>query len=96
MGQIIVLSKKPYSFVDRDNRTIEGCKIQYVDPNLSDDSIQGRYVFDCNLEIEMDSVISKVPAVYDANFATVIKNKLPVLIIKDMKLLKEFPFNVAQ
>lgn len=78
---IIVLHSKPYNFQDKQTKKdVSGIKLQYIfNDDLSPISIEndekGYQIAESSIPYSAIDSITKVPAVYKANFITRVNNK---------------------
>lgn len=98
MSKCIVLSSKPYDFVNSKGENIKGVKISYI--NKKPSSRDGEYGFppllvSCSADVVKGKRLDEVPAIFDLDFEQVTgKNNKPELYLTELEYVSPVDFGL--
>lgn len=95
MSKHLVLSVKPYDFLNKDGERISGAKVAYINKKPSSRETEiGHPPMIVSVNAEMASKLVEVPGVYDLEFEQVTgKNNKPEIVLADLELLQPVELN---
>lgn len=90
MSKHLILSVKPYDFLNKDGERISGAKVAYINKKPSSRETEiGHPPMIVSINSEMAAKLTEVPGIYDMEFEQVTgKNNKPEIVLSDLELLQ--------
>jgi hypothetical protein len=95
--KVVVVGANRYSFEDKsDGKTIEGCKVHYMQLNPeSNDNTKGSVPQAANMPFSYFNELGKVPGVYDAVIVPEMRGSKLTLVIKEFEFVTPVSFDAV-
>lgn len=96
MSKHLILSVKPYDFLNKDGERVSGAKVSYVNKKPSSrESENGHPPLIVSVNSEIASKFTDVPGIYDMEFEQVTgKNNKPEIFLSDVELIQPIELEI--
>jgi len=75
MAKYIVLSAKPYDFVNDRQERVQGLKLSYINPKAKQENVMGFEPILASVPVEFEKSLVEVPGAYNMEFEVVTGSK---------------------